>query len=486
MPPAAPAVSTVVLPRAGRHFARRFSGGITPTLSSQVARAGGGRRWFAQQLYPSRITDTKGDQVNTWFPSLQRTPAQIFQREQDDIQGSWEVMADLSRWTVARRIHCTRQVQELMVEFWSNLLHVPLGDDLAAYHRVAYDRMIRTYALSSFERLLLHSTTHPAMGLFLDNATSSKQAPNENLGRELLELHTVGVDAGYTEDDVKSSSRILTGYRSDVWWPAFQTFYDPSWHWTGPIAVMGFRHANTKADGRAATTAYLKYLAHHPATANRIARRLCVRFVNDNPSAGLVATVSRAYRRNGPAIRPTLLAMVDHPEFLASAGAKVRTPLDDYVATVRALGITLGKPVDGDSFANAMHWQYRDAGQAPFDWPAPNGFPEVNGAWISSGRILNSLNVHRNLAFGWWPKDEATFRKPSALLPALPATLDALIDHVAVKVVGQTPSAAVSQGIATALGWNLDRRVTAEEAQRYWTLPTIVVSLLDSPHHLTR
>jgi hypothetical protein len=178
--------------------------------------------------------------------------------------------------------------------------------------------------------------------------------------------------------------------------------------------------------------------------------------------------------------------MVDHPEFAASAGAKVRTPIDDYVATVRALGIRLKAPVNGDSFVNAMYWQYRDAGQAPYEWPAPNGFPEVNGAWTSTGRILSSLVVHRNLAARWWPTKDAAFRSKADLLPRLPATLEDVIDHVALRVLGQKPTANISQGIATILGWPLSHRLTGTEAQWYWTLPRIVTSLLDSPTHLHR
>ena len=166
------------------------------------------------------------------------------------------------------------------------------------------------------------------MGLFLDNAVSTKDAPNENLGRELLELHTVGVDAGYTEDDVKASSRMLTGYRVDVWWPRFRDLLRPGRARDG--RGQGARASGTPtptADGRAATTAYLAYLARHPATARRIARRLCVRFVSDDPSAGLVASGGpRLHRPAAPPSGRRCCAMVDHPEFAASAGAKVRTP----------------------------------------------------------------------------------------------------------------------------------------------------------------
>ena len=253
------------------------------------------------------------------------------------------------------------------------------------------------------------------MGLFLDNAVSTKDAPNENLGRELLELHTVGVEAGYTEDDVKASSRMLTGYRVDTWWPEFRSFYDPRVHATGTIKVLDFEHPNTDADGRAATKAYLRHLAHHPATARRIARRLCVKFVSDNPSAGLVAHVAAAYRRSGTKIRPTLLALVDHPEFAASAGAKVRMPAEDYIASVRALRVGLRPPRDEQSFVNAMYWQYVGFGQAPYEWPAPNGFPEVGAAWTSAGRLLNGMGHHVNLAAGWWPTQDATRPRPGGL-----------------------------------------------------------------------
>lgn len=481
---AAPSAVTTTLSRTARHYARRFSGGITPALATQIKSAGGGRAWFAKQLYPAKVGDAFGGRIDTWYPSLHRTPAQIFKRQVDEVQGSWEVMADLSRWTVARRIHSTRQVKEQLVEFWSNLLHVPLGDDTAGFYRVSYDQMIRSYCLTSFEQLLLHATTHSAMGLFLDNAISTKDAPNENLGRELLELHTVGLN--YTENDVKNSARILTGYRADVWWPKFREYYDPTVHATGRIKVLGFSHPNASRDGRAATAAYLKYLAHHPLTADRIARRLCVRFVSDTPSAGLVRAVSRAYLKHGTSIRPTLLALVDHPEFAASAGAKVRTPIDDYVASVRALGITVAKPTSGDSFGNAMYWQYSDAGQAPYEWPSPNGFPEVNAAWTSAGRILTSFSLHRDLAAHWWPTKQSTHPSNASFLPALPATLQQVIDHVALKVLGQTPGANVSKGIATLLGMSLAHKVTAAEAGQYWMLISIVSSLLDSPIHLHR
>jgi uncharacterized protein (DUF1800 family) len=478
-------VGRATLPSLDRLVATRFSGGLNATLAGDVRRAGGGRAWLTQQLRPARVPDAPGTAIDGWFPSLQRIPQQIFQRQVDDVQGSWQVMWDLSRWTVARRIQSRRQVAEVMVDFWSNLLHVPLGDDEAPFWRVDYDRAIRKHALTSFEALLLATVTHPAMGLYLDNATSTKEAPNENLGRELLELHTVGVEAGYTEDDVKASSRLLTGYRVDVWWPSFRSFYDPAAHATGPVRVMDFSHPNADRDGRAATEAYLRHLARHPATARRIARRLCQKFVSDSPSSDLVETVAATYLRSGTDVRSTLLAMVDHPEFAGSSGAKVRMPTEDYVATARALRLELKPPRDERSFVNAMYWQYVEFGQAPYEWPAPNGYPEAGAAWTSAGRLLGGMRHHLHLAAGWWPSAGVRRPAPGAWLPDLPATLDEVVSHIGRELLGQRPSAPVRQAVATVLGVPLKQRMTRDQLWDF-RVQAILATLLDSPTHLRR
>ena len=423
--------------------------------------------------------------MDTWFPSLRLTPKQVFTADQNGDVGSWEVATDLSRWTVARRIASNRQLQEVMVDFWSNLLNVSLFHDEAIFWRMDYDRVIRHHALTSFEELLQAAITHPAMGLYLDNAYSSKDSPNENLGRELLELHTVGVDGGYTEDHVKASARMLTGYRVDIW-DDFQAYYDKSWHDTQPVQILGFQHANDAADGRAATTALLSYLAKHPATANRIAQRLCAKFVSDQPTPAIVAAVAKAYRDNDTAIQPTLRALVDHPDFAAGAGKKVRTPTEDYVATVRALGIKPLAPTSDDSFVNAMYWQYSEAGQPPYEWSTPDGYPEDDRSWAGAGRVLTSFTTHRDLAARWWPTDQARFPKMASLLPPMPATLGKVIDHVGLRMLGQKPPASVRNGIAQLLGMPLTTSLTQDDALEYWTLRGILSSLLDSPLHLHR
>ncbi|WP_344777090.1 DUF1800 domain-containing protein [Nocardioides panacisoli] len=478
--------SSAGLGAADRHLVKRFSWGLTPDLVAQVRQAGGGRAWFEKQLSPARVADAPGAEIDDWFPTVAADAKQVFDDDQSEVRGAWEVATDLSRWTIARRIASNRQLLEVMVDFWSNLLNVSLFHEDSIFWRTDYDRVIRANALTSFEKLLQGAITHPAMGLFLDNAFSSKDSPNENLGRELLELHTVGVDAGYTEDMVKASARMLTGYRVDVYYPKFQAFYDTRRHDTQPVTVLGFHHENSDPDGRPATLAYLSYLAKHPATAERLARRLCSKFVSDQPSDDLVQTVATAYTTHGTAIAPTLRALVGHPEFAAAAGRKVRTPTEDYIASVRALGVQMLRPVKDESFANAMYWQLSELGEAPYEWPAPNGYPAVDAAWASAGRVLTSFTTHRSLAARWWPVDEVRFPTYASLLPPMPATLGQVVNTVALRTMGEKPTPAVRAGIAQLLGIPLSTPLTRKQALGYWTIRGILTSLLDSPLHMHR
>lgn len=475
----APGLVPTPLGSRDQHFIRRFSGGYTAELAAEVRRAGGGRAWFDSQLRTGR--DPWEKKLRSWFPSLRRSPQEIARRDRAGIQGAWEVMDDLSRWTLLMRIGSPWQVQEQLVAFWSDLLHVPLMNDKAWYHRVDYDRMIRRHALGRFDLLLTEATTHAAQGLHLDNVYSTKREPNENLGRELLELHTVGVDGGYDERDVKQSSRMLTGYRVDD--DTSVPYYDPSAHYVGRIKVMGFKHPNSSKDGRKATEAYLHYLAHHPATARRIATRLCVRFVRDDPPKDLVKSVAKAFRRSGTAIQPALEALVEHPAFAKSVRRKVRTPIDDYVAAVRGLDLRIGRPVSEESFANAMNWQCGEMGQLPYDWPPPDGFPADNLAWSSTGKVLTSFDVHRTLAGGWWPDKQVRYRGLQSWLPELPARLGAVIDHVGLRLLGEEPPQSVREAVAAMLGKGLTAKV---EEIGDWEVVGILATLLDSPTHMKR
>lgn len=479
-----------LLGAADRHLVKRFSYGITPALTQQVRRAGGARRWFAAQLDPSRVADGATDRLVDWWPSLRRSPQDLWTRQTSQVEGGWEVMADYQRWLLVRRITTNRPVAEMMAEFWMNHLHVPVHHDATFTHRFSYDQALRRHALGRFEDVLRAATTHPAMGIYLDNAVSTRTHPNENLGRELLELHTVGYGA-YDEDDVKASSRILTGYLVDMW-RTWTPSYSTTDHWTGPVAVLGFRAANTDPDGRAVVDDYLRYLARHPATARRIARKLCVKFVRDDPPAGLVERLAEVYLRHDTAIKPVLLALVDSREFKAAAGQKVRDPSEEVVATYRALRVTLSDPPAGDNShaARAILWQAASVGAVPFEWPRPDGQPIDNASWASPARLLASMETHWSMAGGWWPSDGIRYRTPQAWMPRPRLRYDLLVDHMCQQLLGRPSTRTLLKACVQACpgDWRVrpSSVITAEHPLMRWGFHRLVVTILDSPDHLTR
>lgn len=336
--------------------------------------------------------------VDGWFPDLRRTAAQKAADNASGRKRNWQYALDLANWSSLRRMYSARPVLETMVDFWSNHLAISTADERAYVYHHDYHLTLRKHALGRFEDLLLAATTHPAMSLYLDNWRSTAAAPNENQGRELLELHTLTTDAAYTEDMVKDSARILSGYTVD-WGGTYAASYDPRKHATGPVRVLGFSHPNAQSDGREVVRSYVSYLARHPATAQTFARRLALRFVSDQPSRALVDHLAGVFTSSGTDIRATLRALVAHPEFLGSAGQKVTTPLDDLVATVKALGVVARKPTKGYGAGSfPMHLNYLHQGLRLYSWPRPDGTPETNSEWTSGVRMLRSYRAHWNLA----------------------------------------------------------------------------------------
>jgi uncharacterized protein (DUF1800 family) len=372
-----------------------------------------------------------------------------------------------------------------MANFWEHHLHAPGDADGVALFRSDYGQLIRRHALGRFDTLLQAAITHPAMGVYLGNAVSTKRAPNENLGRELLELHTVGRAAGYTEDDVKNSARILTGYRVDMW-KTWNVYYDPNVHWVGQVDVLGFSDPNAAADGQPVTAAYLRYLAHHPSTAQNIARKLAVRFVSDEPSQALIDHLAQVYLANDTAIVPVLRALVASAEFVASAGAKMRTPDEDVVATYRALGVRVAAPTGGGSAANAILWQTSDIGMRPFGWTRPDGRPDRADAWSSVSRMLSSFDVHYTMSGGWWPTRDAVYQTPVQWLPVAALRFDALVDHLSRRILGRAATPLLQTAAAEATGCSPSDVITADHALVRWEMPRLLTVFLDSPTHFAR
>lgn len=469
---------------ASRHLASRFSAGWTPALQQQVDRAGGPQRWFERQLSGVGVSDSFHDTSRGWWPSLTLSGPQIWARHTAGTQNFWEASFDYQRWVLARRVHSQRQVLEVMTDFWENHLHVPAVGEAQAMFRASYGQVVRRHALGRFEDLLHETITHPAMGCYLNNGVSTAKAPNEDLGRELLEVHTLG-RGHYDEDDVKASARILTGWRVALW-RDWTHGYDPGSHHVGPVRVAGFEHPNTDPDGREVTRLYLRHLAHHPATARRLARRLAVRFVSDTPSEALVEHLARTYLAHGTEVQPVLRALIAHPEFTRSAGRKVRTPEEDVVATYRALGVRLARPTGEESAANAVLWQTKNVGLQPFAWPRPDGRPDDGESWSSTARILASFDIHVALAGGWWPSRQVAYRSPRSWLPARRVRFAALVDHLSRSLLGRPATAALQRACREALGASATEVVDASHRVVRWEMWRLLATVLDTPAHMSR
>jgi len=508
--PAGPGVTVADVLRAGPlavtaparsqvlHLLSRTTYGQTPGEIRRVT-ALGVRRWLEQQLKPSTLPDPAGVALGRLYPEAGWSIAQVYQQVNAGHidRFSWDVMIPLSEYTLAMAVWSSRQLNELMVEFWSNHLNVANPSDGVWDSRQSYDRnVIRLHALGKFSNMLAASAAHPAMLNYLNQADSTKDAPNENYGRELLELHTVGIGAHYTEAEVLSSARIMTGYtlQWDDTKPRYGEYvYDPSIHWTGRVKVLGFTHPNTSADGRAVVNAYIKYLAHHPATAHRLALKLATHFVADNPPPALVNHLAAVYLKYDTAIVPVLRYLFASKEFLASRGHKVRRPYEDMVATLRTLGYGLlpaTKPAATRRLGpEALYWMSDQLQHAPLAWPQPDGYPDVATAWTAAGGLLARWNMHLGLAAGWWPNSTQIYKPNShAFLPKLTSTTTylALVNAIATRLTGAALPAAHTAAVLTFLGKRPTDRVRPDDQWVTWDVERLLALILDTPNHQLR
>ena len=476
----------VALPSADtRHLLSRFSYGVTPALLRGATGADGANTWFERQLEPETVPDTEAATLADWYPDVWRSPGVAAAEDKAGGVKGFDVSADFARWTLMRRMVSNRQLHEVMTDFWSNLLHIPAPEKKSWPWRPDYDRVVRSHALGRFEDMLVACVLHPAMGCYLDNAKSTATNTNENLGRELLELHTVGLTQNFSETEVRDSAYILTGWYVDVF-GTYKASYEPSLHKQGRVNVLGFTDANDNANGAEMSRRYIRYLANHPATARRVAQRLAVRFVSDDPSPGLVTDIEKVFTDSGTDIKATLWALIRHPEFKASIGAKVRTPVEDAVATWRALGVKAQPSTANDSFAKAAIFQATAMGQRPFDWGRPDGFPDDAEAWTGVSRVLNSFDVHKNVAGGYFPRTAVTYRKDASWLPPLPATLSQVVNFVSKQVLARAASPTLKDAVAARLELPLSFAVRTPDDMQKWRIVPLLATVLDSPDHMTR
>jgi uncharacterized protein (DUF1800 family) len=313
---------------------------------------------------------------------------------------------------------------------------------------------------------------------YLDNANSQKKSVNENYGRELLELHTVGLDAKYTETDVRQSAYLMTG-RTVNKDSAF--IYDKARHWTGAVKVLGFTAPNDKAaDGLALGDQYLSYLATHPNTAKRIAFKLGRRFVCDDPPQTLVDRLAQSYLDNGTAIVPVLRTLFSSVEFWMSTGLKTRRPLENVVATARIVGVAPGaKTADGVA---GLYRTTEQLGHAPLTWGPPDGFPDYADAWGSAHATLGNWNAHRAIVQG--AQKGLTYPKPETFVGLKPDNIGQYIDTISRRLVQQDMLPAHKEALIKFLG--LSETGTVKDLRLGGKIESLVPLVLDSVYHALR
>ena len=286
---------------------------------------------------------------------------------------------------------------ERLTQFWAN--HFTVSGTSQGVHILcgAFEReAIRPHLTGSFIDMLQAAESHPAMLLYLNNERSigpnspaglkQEKGLNENLGREILELHTLGVDGGYTQADVTSFANAITGWsvvtgKNAEGSPGSHIFR-PRTHEPGAKLVLGRGYAQ---EGRAQGEAVLADLALHPATAKHIATKLVRHFIADDPPPAAVAAVAAAYQKSGGELMPVYEALLRTPAALAKPLVKLRPPSDYAIAAVRALEVDL----DAKRFMRAMAL----LGQTPFKAPSPQGWSDDSKAWLAPDSIAKRLEL---------------------------------------------------------------------------------------------
>jgi uncharacterized protein (DUF1800 family) len=348
----------------------------------------------------------------------------------DDSKRPQRVVEELAMAKVARAIYSERQLQQVMDDFWFNHFNVFAGKGEDRWFLTAYEREgIQPHAMGKFEVLLAATAKSPAMLFYLDNFLSAdpraaervaaqraarqrerggfgrpwpprvpqpQQAKknvrglNENYGRELMELHTLGVDGGYTQKDVTEVARCFTGWTIDKPREYADFKFDERMHDPDPKIVLGKKiHAGGMKDGEQV----IELLARHPSTAKFISMKLARRFVSDNPPQSLVARMAKTFQSSDGDIRALLKTMIYSPEFWSREAyrAKIKTPFELVVSSARALGADVDTPMP------LVQWTGR-IGEPLYQCQPPTGYADKSDAWVNAGALLNRLNFSLALA----------------------------------------------------------------------------------------
>lgn len=419
------------------HVLRRISFGLQPGDLAYV-KSIGSQAYADEQLNYEQLPDAEDRLAG--LNLLAESPAELVQ---NDVKSA-QVLGQLVAAKLLRALYSRQQLFEVMTEFWSDhfnlyALKSPVGLFLPFDQR----HVIRQHALGKFHDLLAASAHSPAMLLYLDNATSTAKAPNENYAREIMELHTLGVTGGYTQQDVHEVARALTGWsvagqRDEARVGATglgQFLYRPFSHDNQAKTMLGITLPAGR--GQADGDRVIDGLASHPSTAKFIATKLCRRFVSDNPPPSVVDRATDVFQQSEGDIRSVVRTILTSAEFVASAGQKYKRPFDFIASTLRALNadVTLETPAQpGDGLKrNPVLAHLQALGQMPFLWPTPDGYPDSAAAWLNTNGMLERWNFGLALAAGM---EGVTLQRDQLI--GTQTSAEELVDRTAALLLGTT------------------------------------------------
>jgi len=411
------------------HVLNRLAFGPSPEDLANIQRLGV-ETWINQQLHPMQIPDELVADKLRAFPTLDKSIAELEEEYAPPEErarmlgltpGSLEakraietipreelpqqIQVELVGAKLVRATQSQRQLQEVLVDFWFNHFNVSADKGLVRWMATSYERdAIRPFIFGYFRTLLGATAHHPAMLFYLDNWLSVREVDptrknpitpgpglNENYARELLELHTVGVNGGYTQKDVPETARCFTGWSIDQPNRKATFLFKERAHDPGAKQLMGLSVA--PGGGASDGEKVLDYLAMHPSTARLIASKLCRKFVSDDPPVQLVNRVSKVFVETGGYLPAVYASIFSSPEFWSEQAfeAKTKTPFEFAISAIRALGGL----TNGDF---QLHQQLDRLGEPLYRAQAPTGYLDRSDAWVNAGALVNRINFGLALA----------------------------------------------------------------------------------------
>jgi uncharacterized protein (DUF1800 family) len=421
-----------------QHALDRLAFGARPGDVDRVLTMGVDR-WIEQQLYPERLSDGAVEarlekyETLTWsddeamkniaLPLFEARRARKNQQSANDEsakrirmpreQRPQRIVDELSAQRILRAAQSERQLNEVMVDFWMNHFNVFAGKNIDRFLIASYERdAIRPRIWGRFEDLLLATAKSPAMLVYLDNVRSRNGAINENYAREIMELHTLGVDGGYSQNDVTELARVFTGWSIARPKDGSMGFvFRKAVHDRGTKRVLGVTLAGGGLDEG---ERMIRFLARQPATAHHIATKLCQRLVADDPPPALVDRVAKRFLETNGDLRATVKAVIEAPELWSPANlrAKTKSPFEYAISALRATNATIDNPLP-------LARELKNIGEPLYFAQPPTGYSDRSEDWSNSGALVARLNFATALAANKMPGIRVTTSDPIALAKQL-------------------------------------------------------------------